>query len=304
MRTKNTIRQSRKKLCENEATTISSGCRERFLPLTEPGLSMLTDYGITFAGVSMLHPKYEIHRFRPRWHTLIYTVSGEGSLLTEGHRYHLRSNTIWIGPAGIEHDYHIAQDPWKIAWACFKPENKLRFSPTQAKVLHAHSPCEIDHLFRQIIEECDTQRAHYSSILESYARLVSLIFKRDLTSIPHTPVDSRQILFEQLVREVRNNPGKDWTSEALIKTLKLSVSSDRFRQLCLNYLDKAPRDLVASIRMEISCELLTETDYCIYTIASMVGYENEYAFSTAFHRIMGVPPREYRNQSHGQTKRG
>jgi AraC-like DNA-binding protein len=224
--------------------------------------------------------------------------------LTEGHRYHLRSNTIWIGPAGIEHDYHIAQDPWKIAWACFKPENKLRFSPTQAKVLHAHSPCEIDHLFRQIIEECDTQRAHYSSILESYARLVSLIFKRDLTSIPHTPVDSRQILFEQLVREVRNNPGKDWTSEALIKTLKLSVSSDRFRQLCLNYLDKAPRDLVASIRMEISCELLTETDYCIYTIASMVGYENEYAFSTAFHRIMGVPPREYRNQSHGQTKRG
>ena len=116
-------------------------------------------------------------------------------------------------------------------------------------------------------------------------------------------MDSRQLTFDQLTREVRNNPGKAWTCTELCKVAKMPVSKDRFRQLCRNYLGKTPQVLVTSIRMEISCELLVATDYCIYTIASMVGYENEYAFSTAFRRKMGVPPSIYRSQSQHKSKR-
>jgi transcriptional regulator GlxA family with amidase domain len=119
-----------------------------------------------------------------------------------------------------------------------------------------------------------------------------------------TPIDSRQITFDQLARAVRNTPSKQWTNAELIKTAKLSVSKDRFRQLCELYLGKTPRELVAHIRIEIGCELLTATDYCVYTISSMVGYENEYAFSTAFRRIMSVPPRDYRNLARHKATRG
>ena len=62
---------------ENEMT-ISSGCRERFLPLAEPNLCLLTDYRLHLPCLYVI-PKYEIHRFLPRWHTLIYTVSGGSS---------------------------------------------------------------------------------------------------------------------------------------------------------------------------------------------------------------------------------
>jgi AraC-like DNA-binding protein len=303
MQSKNTIRQNRKKLCENEITTISARCRERFLPLDEPGLASLQECGITFAGVSVLHPGYEIHRFHPRWHTLVYTLSGEGRLQTQGHRHHLRSHTLWIGPAGVEHHYAISKDPWKIAWLCLEPGNRLHLAPEQSKVLHTHSPLEMDHLFRQIIDECDTRRAHYTSVIEHYARLVHLMLKRDVVTTPHPAKDSRSILFEQLVREVRNNPGRNWDVKALMDNVKLSVSKDRFRQLCLDYLEKTPRELVTAIRMESGAELLMETDYCVYTIASMVGYENEYAFSTAFRRTLGLSPRDYRNQGQAKSKR-
>ncbi len=46
--------------------------------------------------------------------------------------------------------------------------------------------------------------------------------------------------------------------------------------------------------MEISRELLSATDYCIYTVAGLVGYQNEYAFTAAFHRETGLTPSSYR----------
>lgn len=297
MRINNAIRQNRKKLCESETVVISPDCRERFLPLDEPGFRILTDCGVMFAGVAHLRPPYAIHRFLPHCHTLVYTLSGEGTLLTEGQRHSLCSHTLWIGPANIEHFYEIKKAPWSIAWLCLIPENKLRFSPAHAKVFNTHSPCEIDHAFRQAIDECDTRSVHYSAMVEAYAHLILQLLKRDLNVNPLQPLDSRQIKFDQLMREVRNNPAKKWTCDELRKTAQLPVANDRFRQLCQTYTGTSPRELLVSIRLKIASELLLETDYCIYTIAAMVGYENEYAFSTAFRRVIGVSPREYRYQT-------
>lgn len=289
------MNEMRKKLCEKEKVIIPAKCRERFLPLEDPTLSILADAGVTFAGTSILYPNYEIHRYQPRWHTLIYTVAGEGSLVTGGRSHRLAPSTLWIGPAGVEHHYQLTRPPWHLAWLCLDPKNRLRFSPAKPVVTHSHSPAEFDHTIRQLTAESDAKKAEHAAIMEAYARLIYLIVKRDIQASHLPPVDSRQIAFEQLVREVRNNPGNTWTVNTLCKATRLPVSGDRFRQLCQAYLGKTPMEMVTGIRMETACELLSATDYLVYTIAGMVGYENEYAFSTAFRRATGKSPRQYRH---------
>jgi AraC-like DNA-binding protein len=288
--------RNRKKLCENEMVTISAACRERFLSLSRPELGLLADAGVTFSGASILHPQYDIARDKPQWHTMMYTLAGEGHLVTGGQEYRLKPNTIYIAPAGVEHHYWIEKAPWHLAWACISPDNRLRFSPSTPMVIHSQSPSEFDHTIRQIIEESDTRRAECSAMMEGYSRLLYLIIKRDIMASHLPPIDDRQIIFQQVLREVRNHPAHKWTVESLLKSSRIPVSKDRFCQLCAVYLGKTPLNMVKNVRMETAREILSSTDYYVYTIAGMVGYENEYAFSAAFHRETGHSPRQYRAQ--------
>jgi AraC-like DNA-binding protein len=274
--------------------TIPASCRERFLPLDKREMHQLVDSGVTFAGISTLYSGYAIHRDQPIWHTLIYTVAGEASLLNAGKSFRLTRNTIWIGPAGLEHHYQIAKSPWRIAWLCLAPKNRLHFSPEDPRIIHANSPAELEHAMRQLIIESDSEKPEQAAMIESYSRLIYLTMKRDIMASHQPPLDSRHLAFEQLVRDVRGNPGAEWSAAELRQATGLSVSNDRFRQLCRAYLGKNPIDLVATIRMETARELLCATDYLVYSIAGMVGYKNEYAFSAAFHRETGASPTQYR----------
>jgi AraC-like DNA-binding protein len=51
---------------------------------------------------------------------------------------------------------------------------------------------------------------------------------------------------------------------------------------------------VAQLRMPHAAVLLASESYSVEEIAHQVGYENAFAFSTAFKRIMGASPSSYR----------
>jgi AraC-like DNA-binding protein len=58
----------------------------------------------------------------------------------------------------------------------------------------------------------------------------------------------------------------------------------------------SPMDYLTRWRMLLAADRLTHSSDAISTIASSLGYESESAFSTAFKRIMGYPPRRYSQQ--------
>jgi AraC-like DNA-binding protein len=51
--------------------------------------------------------------------------------------------------------------------------------------------------------------------------------------------------------------------------------------------------------MRHAASLLASDFYTIETVAQKVGYDNPFAFSTAFKRVMGVSPSAYRNEQRG-----
>ena len=56
----------------------------------------------------------------------------------------------------------------------------------------------------------------------------------------------------------------------------------------------APMVYYINMKMDKACYLLCNTDMHIYQVAQYLGYDNQYYFSRAFKKVLGVPPKKYK----------
>lgn len=66
-------------------------------------------------------------------------------------------------------------------------------------------------------------------------------------------------------------------------------------------------ELVAEVRLDTACHLLTQSDLSLATIACRLGYRGASSFSRSFMRLMKIQPAAYRRQRivgrHGKRHR-
>lgn len=92
------------------------------------------------------------------------------------------------------------------------------------------------------------------------------------------------------------DPAFPWTVQCLAGRAGLSRSTfaARFKAA----VGMAPMEYLTKWRMLLAAERLTGGRETVSSIALSLGYESEAAFSTAFKRVMGGPPRRYGRQRH------
>jgi YesN/AraC family two-component response regulator len=81
------------------------------------------------------------------------------------------------------------------------------------------------------------------------------------------------------------------TLESLAQQAGLSVS--HYSRLFKKYIGYSPIDYLTHLRMDRAKELLILSDYRLKSIASSVGYTDEFYFSRIFKKVVGVSPRDY-----------
>ena len=101
--------------------------------------------------------------------------------------------------------------------------------------------------------------------------------------------------------EVDADVARPWTLEDLGRVACLS--GEHLRRLTRKQFGRSPMEHVTWLRMRKAAALLASTPHKIETIGRAVGYENPFAFSTAFKRCTGKSPSEYR-QSGTQLQTG
>jgi AraC-like DNA-binding protein len=89
-------------------------------------------------------------------------------------------------------------------------------------------------------------------------------------------------------------PAARWTVERLAREVGMSRTAFALRFKAL--VGWAPVDYLTRWRMRLAARDLSRGEISLSGIASAVGYESDTAFSIAFKRIMGCPPRSYRRQ--------
>ncbi len=75
-----------------------------------------------------------------------------------------------------------------------------------------------------------------------------------------------------------------------------AMSAEHLRRLCRRQTGRGPMHHVAFLRMRRAATLLESTRQKVNVIARTVGYENAFAFSTAFKRYLGASPDAYRKR--------
>ena len=101
--------------------------------------------------------------------------------------------------------------------------------------------------------------------------------------------------FERIRRRIYMHPQQQLGVTEIAKELSVSVSyfQHQYKQL---FGTNFKRDLTAA-RMEYAKYLLFSTDYCIYRVAELCGYENDVHFMRVFKQETGVTPSTYRKQA-------
>lgn len=97
------------------------------------------------------------------------------------------------------------------------------------------------------------------------------------------------------LRLLHHNPARPWTVASLAAATGLSRAAlaRRFREL----VGEPPMAFLTSWRLALAADLLREPDAKLAAVARQVGYGSPFALSTAFKRVHGVSPREFRERA-------
>ncbi len=93
------------------------------------------------------------------------------------------------------------------------------------------------------------------------------------------------------------DPGHRWSLPELAKLTGMSRST--FAQKFKEVVGVSPMEYLTQWRMLLAGDRLETSEDPISIIAQTLGYESETAFSAAFKKVMGAPPRQY---SRGRTR--
>jgi AraC-like DNA-binding protein len=272
-----------------DGTNIPPACRERFLPLTQPELAPLRASGLEMAGVSELVPPYKIGRTNPKYHVVLYTVSGSAVLETETGKYALEPGTLWVSRPGRRHQYW-ADGPWELLW--FHISSDAEWPIAASRMDHPVRRPEFGVL-APLLRTCISEALHppaggQGEVIRAFVGLLRAYFDREFHGEGETPDGRSRRLLRQLWTTVDADLGHRWTLAGLAR--RLHVSPATLHRMTRDAHGCSPLAMVKQLRLSRARELLCHGGFTVQETARAVGYETPFSLSRAFRQHFGVPP--------------
>ncbi len=234
---------------------------------------------------------------------LLYITRGRGTFRSASlpQPHILEQGSLFLLFPGEWHSY--APDPatgWKEYWIGFDGARmkdwveKGFFSPQRPLVplgLHA----DIVGLYNEAIDAAMAQETGFQQLLGGIVdHMLSLSYfhaRREQFSENGDKINRAKILIAENFQSV--------TPESLARELCMGYSS--FRKIFKDYTGFSPAKYIQEVRMGKVKEALTNSTLPVKEVAYNLGYENYDYFFTAFRRLTGMTPGEYRNMTQGIT---
>jgi two-component system response regulator YesN len=178
-----------------------------------------------------------------------------------------------------------------------------RYISYTEKVVEYFNKNVIDYLIKKIKEQTpewekkyeNIKNIHQFDILEDYIHSI----KQFLLEIHEYLMMLSQIYtprtdIDDAIEFIRENYNKDLNMAFVANQVSMNYSyfSEMFKEKTgSNFLD-----FLKGVRIEKAKELLRNTDYKIFEVGEMVGFNNSKHFTKIFKEIIGISPIEYRNK--------
>jgi AraC-like DNA-binding protein len=254
------------------------GKNTRELILGQASCPSLTPYGIQLVGTSEAVLGFRFERLTPGFVQILGCLGGEGEVLIDGEWRRCRRGQAYITPQGMPHSYRaIRRSVWKLVWLMYDETHVTIDEPPNLKTVDAPL---LETTFMGLYREQSSKAEH--AVLSSWAHLLDATGRRMLARQIHDP------RLNELWELIASDLSKPWTLEEMAEVANLS--SEHLRRLCHATLHRSPMRHLTYLRMRHAAELLALSDEKIEVIGRHVGYDNQFAFSTAFKREIGLSP--------------
>lgn len=180
-----------------------------------------------------------------------------------------------------------------VGHCAFESDDKTLLVSLLPEVIHVSGEERLTLLVRMINDETKSDRTARDMVLRRLLEVLLIEALRATGGAAAPPGLLRGMadpVLAQTLRRIHADPGRSMTVEALVQDAAMSRSTffDRFRR----EVGVAPMEYATGWRMALAKELLRK-DVATVEIAQRVGYGSASAFSVAFTRHVGKPPRAY-----------
>lgn len=251
------------------------------------GVEALRGPGITLAGVSDTAWPFEFIRQAPPMLQVLACVAGRGRVLVEGRWQDCAAGQAYVTPPGPLHAYHAAKaGRWQVCWVMYRGEalagRRLPTGPAVVRYDASALQGAVLGLHREATGPAD------AALLGHWAQIVHTLAMR---ALPGQPASDP---LGHLWQAVSADLGRPWSLDDLADLS--AMSGEHLRRLSLRHSGRSPLRQVAYLRMQRAAELLLGTSRKVSDIARAVGYDNAFAFATAFRRALGQAPSVFRQR--------
>lgn len=235
--------------------------------------------------------------FRLNKYALIYVIRGKGEYIDwQGNKYQLSPGSVFQRQPGIVHSTYLDPDS---NWAeCF-----IDFGTNLYNSLVAYKLIRNNHSVYQITPDITIESECYELLLRlensSEAELpflasdmISFLARiiQNCTTVSQGEMD--RFIDKSCVYFSKNPVLRIELSQYCKKN---GVGYEHFRKIFRQKIGISPGQYIVNRRMDAACQMLRISRKPISEIAAALGYSSQYEFSAQFKKIIGIPPRVYRN---------
>lgn len=243
--------------------------------ITAEAVPWLRTWGISACGIRPLavHGSVDLQVGPPRFSVLL---AGTCQTLDASHPGELHAGDGFLTVTGAAHALMATSEAW-VLWVTWteaprSPRTRIAVAGWQALL------------------------AAFNGIQEAYLRgedgilpVWTALFGRTLRKAL-TPMDVR---LHRMMAAIAREPHAPWQLDQLADLVGLGP--EQLRRLCQEHIGVSPMEWVTHQRLYRAAILLT-TACSLAEIAGLVGYGNQFNFSTAFKRIFGLSPAHWRQR--------
>jgi AraC-like DNA-binding protein len=241
---------------------------------------------IAHVGIADAAAPYEMVRMDLRGTYLLSCSGGQGRILLDGRWQAIRAGWACLAPPHALLAFQAVRGSrWEFSWVRYQqPAGQRPILSSSSPALARFDPLPLRSAVMGLFHEMESAAApptvsHWVEIIHLYV----LRFAR-----PWQTDDRLGHLWEYVAAHL----GEPWSLDRL--AARCHLSTEHLRRLCRRELGRSPMQQVISLRMQFAARLLSTTDDKVETIATAVGYENPFVFSTTFKKWVGWRPSDYR----------
>lgn len=275
---------------------IGSDCHERFLALSAAPATALRETDVATAGLSELRGSYRIGRPDFREHVVVWTLAGRGRWRFTDGICETRAGDRVIVPAHLPYACELSGRLWRIAWVHLAAtpawEHLESGKQRHDTATESGGGTVIAEAMSGLLRESREDAVADDSAARAYAELLAVLLRREIQPGPHSADREVRNRLRAVWDVAERDLAHSWTVQELATLAHLSAV--QFHRLCVRHLGRSPMALLTRLRMRRAEALLRSTAWPLKQIAPLLGYRNEFAFSTAFKRHIGRSPAAWR----------